>query len=46
MGARSGGAASEVSVELKYDEAKNKLSFKVSNGDKPCASGRIVFEVV
>jgi AMP-binding enzyme family protein len=36
----------EVSVELKYDEAKNKLSFKVSNGDNPCASGRIVFEVV
>lgn len=36
----------EVSVELKYDEAKNKLSFKVSNGNNSCASGRIVFEVV
>ena len=36
----------EVSVKLKYNEAKNKLSFKVNNGDNPCASGRIVFEVV
>jgi AMP-binding enzyme family protein len=36
----------EVSVELKYDECKNKLSFKINNGEHPCASGRIVFEAV
>lgn len=36
----------EVSVELKYDEGKNKLSFKINNGEHPCASGRIVFEAV
>ena len=36
----------EVSVALKYDEGKNKLSFKINNGEHPCASGRIVFEAV
>jgi len=36
----------KVSVELKYDEGKNKLSFKINNGEYPCASGRIVFEAV
>ena len=36
----------EVLVELKYDEGKNKLSFKINNGEHPCASGRIVFEAV
>ena len=36
----------EVSVELKYDEGKNKLCFKINNGEHPCASGRIVFEAV
>ena len=36
----------EVAVELKYDAEKNKLSFKISNGENPCASGRIVFEAV
>ena len=36
----------EVSVELKFDEGKNKLSFKINNGEHPCASGRIVFEAV
>ena len=37
----------EVSVALKIRlKGKNKLSFKINNGEHPCASGRIVFEAV
>ena len=32
-----------VSSELKYDADKNKLTFKLENGEAVCASGRIVF---
>ena len=33
----------EVSVALQYDAGKNKLTFKITGNDKPCAAGRIVF---
>ncbi|WP_274585310.1 AMP-binding protein [Neisseria leonii] len=32
-----------VRVELKYDAAKDKLAFKIENGQAVCASGRLVF---
>ena len=34
---------SKVFVELKYDAAKDKLSFKLENEEAACASGRMVF---
>ena len=34
---------SKVFVELKYDAAKDKLTFKLENEEAACASGRMVF---
>ena len=34
---------SKVLVELKYDSAKDKLTFKLENEEAVCASGRMVF---
>ena len=36
----------EIRIGLQYDADKNKLMFKITAEDKPCASGRIVFEAV
>ena len=36
----------EIRIGLQYDAEKNKLAFKIAAEDKPCASGRIVFEAV
>ena len=36
----------EIRIGLQYDAEKNKLAFKITAEDKPCASGRIVFEAV
>ena len=36
----------EIRIGLQYDAEKNKLTFKITAEDKPCASGRIVFEAV